>query len=156
MAEAGRRPSGVVTLLFTDVVGSTELLDQVGDDVAEEMRCRHFTLLRRALDDAGGSEVKNLGDGLMASFTSPRDALGCAVAMQRAVADANRWIRRRRFASASGSMPAKPSPTTASTSAVPWWWRSGSATGPIPDRSSPAIFSGSSSGDCRERSSLEG
>lgn len=90
MAEAGRRPSGVVTLLFTDVVGSTELLDRVGDDVAEEMRCRHFTLLRRALDDAGGSEVKNLGDGLMASFTSPREALGCAVAMQRAVADANR------------------------------------------------------------------
>jgi class 3 adenylate cyclase/DNA-binding NarL/FixJ family response regulator len=90
MAEAGRKSSGVVTLLFTDVVGSTEMLDRVGDDVAEEMRCRHFTLLRRALDEAGGSEVKSLGDGLMASFTSPRDALGCAVAMQRAVAEANR------------------------------------------------------------------
>jgi len=90
MREAGRRPSGVVTLLFTDVVGSTKLLDRLGDDAAEEVQRRHFTLLRRALADAGGSEVKNLGDGLMASFSSPLDALGCAVAMQRAVAEANR------------------------------------------------------------------
>ena len=89
MAGAGRRSSGVVTLLFTDVVGSTELLDRLGDDLAEDVRCNHFTLLRRALADAGGSEVKNLGDGLMASFTSPMDALGCAIAMQRAVAEAN-------------------------------------------------------------------
>lgn len=39
MAEAGRRPSGVVTLLFSDVVGSTERLDRLGDDGAEDVRC---------------------------------------------------------------------------------------------------------------------
>src|SRR5437016_1014815 len=90
MPGVGRRASGVVTLLFTDVVGSTEILDRLGDDAAEELHCRHFTLLRRALAEAGGEEVKTLGDGLMASFTSPLDALSCAVAMQGAVAEANR------------------------------------------------------------------
>src|SRR5205085_8274559 len=50
---------------------------------------RHFTLLRRELSNSRGVEVKNLGDGLMASFTSPLDAVRCAVAMQQAVARAN-------------------------------------------------------------------
>ena len=89
MPGARRKASGVVTLLFTDLVGSTVLLDRLGDDAAEDVRCRHFTLLRRALADTGGEEIKNLGDGLMASFTSPLEALSCAVAMQRSVAEAN-------------------------------------------------------------------
>jgi adenylate cyclase len=89
MSALERNSGGVVTLLFTDLVGSTELLDRLGDDDAEDVRRRHFTLLRQALSDNRGSEVKNLGDGLMASFTSPLDALHCAVAMQQAVARAN-------------------------------------------------------------------
>jgi class 3 adenylate cyclase len=74
-----------VTIVFTDVVGSTELLDRLGDDAAHELRRRHFALLREAVRDHGGREVKSLGDGLMLAFTDPRDARVCADAMQRAV-----------------------------------------------------------------------
>jgi class 3 adenylate cyclase len=80
------RPSGVVTFLFTDLVGSTELLDQLGDDDADGLRRRHFALLRQTLGDHQGQEVKSLGDGLMAAFASPLAAIGCAVAIQEAVA----------------------------------------------------------------------
>ena len=85
MAEAG-----IVTLLFTDLVGSTELLDRLGDLGAERVRRTHFGLLRDALTERGGEEVKNLGDGLMAVFPSASDAVSCAVAMQAAVAAYNR------------------------------------------------------------------
>jgi DNA-binding SARP family transcriptional activator len=83
-------PAGVVTFLFTDLVGSTELLDRLGDDAADELRHVHFSLLRQAVSAAGGEEVKSLGDGLMVAFSSPLAALGCAVAMQQAVAGHNR------------------------------------------------------------------
>jgi class 3 adenylate cyclase/DNA-binding CsgD family transcriptional regulator len=80
----------VVALLFTDLVGSTELLQRLGDDLAEEVRRAHFSLVRRAVKAAGGSEVKTLGDGLMAVFTSPVQATRCAVDVQQAIDDHNR------------------------------------------------------------------
>lgn len=78
-------PGGVVALLFTDLVRSTELLTSLGDDAADELRRRHFAGLRQAVAASGGEEVKSLGDGLMVSFTSPVAALSCAVAMQGSV-----------------------------------------------------------------------
>lgn len=81
---------GVVAFLFTDLVGSTELLDRLGDDAAEAVRRTHFSLLRQALASTGGREVKTMGDGLMAAFQSPAEAVACAVAMQQAVEDDNR------------------------------------------------------------------
>jgi class 3 adenylate cyclase len=86
-------PAGVVTFLFTDLVGSTALIDRLGDDAADDARRGHFELLRRAVTEAGGQEVKNLGDGLMVSFVSPVAALSCAVAMQRAVAGSGLELR---------------------------------------------------------------
>ena len=80
---------GVMTLLFTDLVGSTELLQRLGDDAAEELRRVHFALVRRALTAAGGDEVKTLGDGLMAAFTSPVQAARGAVEVQRAIDEHN-------------------------------------------------------------------
>jgi class 3 adenylate cyclase len=74
-----------VSIMFTDVVGSTELLDRFGDDEAHELRRRHFGLLRDALRDHRGQEVKNLGDGLMVAFESPPAAAACGLEMQRAV-----------------------------------------------------------------------
>jgi DNA-binding SARP family transcriptional activator len=74
---------GVVTFMFTDLVGSTEMLDRLGDDAADALRRRHFTALREALSAHGGAEVKNLGDGLMAWFTSPAAAVRCAVTIQQ-------------------------------------------------------------------------
>ncbi|MBV8303650.1 MAG: AAA family ATPase, partial [Acidimicrobiia bacterium] len=76
----------VVTLLFTDIVGSTELLARLGDDAFEQVRRKHFVLLSELVKAAGGSEVKKLGDGLMAVFASAVDAVTCATAIQRAVA----------------------------------------------------------------------
>ncbi|HVE91728.1 MAG TPA: AAA family ATPase [Actinomycetota bacterium] len=75
----------IVTLLFTDVVGSTEILGRLGDDEAERLRRVHFRLLRDAVAAQGGQEVKNLGDGLMVVFPSVLDAIGCAVSIQQSV-----------------------------------------------------------------------
>jgi class 3 adenylate cyclase len=73
-----------VAILFTDVVGSTELLERLGDEAAHDLRRRHFALLRRAVRDHQGREVKSLGDGLMVVFGSARAAVACSLAMQRA------------------------------------------------------------------------
>ncbi len=84
--DAATTATAPVTLLFTDLVGSTRLLDRLGDEAAGRLRRDHFALLRREIAAAGGEEVKSLGDGLMVAFTSARAAVACAVAMQRAVA----------------------------------------------------------------------
>ena len=75
---------GTVTLLFTDLVGSTEMLVGLGDEQAEVVRRSHFALLRAAISGTG-HEVKNLGDGLMVVFDSAVDAVACAVSMQQLV-----------------------------------------------------------------------
>ncbi|MGH2731241.1 MAG: adenylate/guanylate cyclase domain-containing protein [Actinomycetota bacterium] len=80
-----RHKLGTVTLLFTDLVGSTELLEALGDDEADHLRRVHFRLLRESLAAFGGHEVKNLGDGLMVVFTSAVDAVACSIRMQQAV-----------------------------------------------------------------------
>jgi class 3 adenylate cyclase len=80
----------MVTLLFTDIVASTELSSRLGPGEADRVRQAHFSLLRQALAGNEGSEVKNLGDGLMAVFRSPSGAIACAVAMQQAVDQDNR------------------------------------------------------------------
>jgi len=82
--------SGVFAILFTDLVGSTELMDHLGDDAAEELRQQHFAILRGACSQTNGREVKNLGDGIMVSFASPVEAVRCAVAVQRSIAAHNR------------------------------------------------------------------
>jgi class 3 adenylate cyclase/tetratricopeptide (TPR) repeat protein len=79
-----------VTILFTDMVGSTELSTALDPNTADELRQTHFGLLRAALNAAGGIEVKNLGDGLMVAFTSMSRALACAVGMQQGVERHNR------------------------------------------------------------------
>jgi class 3 adenylate cyclase len=82
--------AGTITILFTDLVGSTELSVSVGDSVMDEIRRRHFADLRQALDATGGVEVKTVGDALMASYRSTADAVASAVLMQQAVARSNR------------------------------------------------------------------
>ena len=78
------------TILFTDVVGSTELSQRLSPEAADEVRRGHFSILRQAIAEAGGTEVKNLGDGLMVVFASASAALACAVAMQQGVERDNR------------------------------------------------------------------
>ncbi len=86
-------PGGIVTILFTDIVGSTDALSQTGDVLANELRQRHFELLRGAIAEHRGAEVKNLGDGLMVVFGSALDAVDAAVGMQQAVAGTNVQLR---------------------------------------------------------------
>src|SRR2546428_4596316 len=76
---------GTVTMLFTDMVGSTEILDRLGDDLAEQLRRAHFRLIRNAVATRAGQEVKNLGDGLMVIFPSAVDAIASAIGIQQAV-----------------------------------------------------------------------
>jgi adenylate cyclase len=76
--------SGTVTLLFTDLVNSTELLSRTGDESAHRIFETHHKLLSDAVSASGGQEVKWLGDGLMVAFPSAADAVRCAIAMQEA------------------------------------------------------------------------
>src|SRR5262245_12335285 len=73
-----------VTLLFTDLVDSTELLQRVGDERAQRIFQAHHHLLKDTVAAHGGQEVKWLGDGLMTVFASAADAVRAAVAMQQA------------------------------------------------------------------------
>src|SRR3712207_3183760 len=68
-------PLVTVTALFTDLVGSTSLESRVGPVVADELRADYFSLLREALVDTGGREVKSTGDGVMAVFPSAAAAV---------------------------------------------------------------------------------
>jgi len=77
------------TILFTDVEGSTALTQRLGDAKAREVLRTHEQIVREALKAHGGSDVKTLGDGFMASFPSAMRALEGAIAMQRAFAEHN-------------------------------------------------------------------
>ncbi|HLM97502.1 MAG TPA: adenylate/guanylate cyclase domain-containing protein [Acidimicrobiales bacterium] len=79
-----------VTVLFTDLVGSTQLASGLAPDAADELRRAHFAALRRAVASSGGTEVKNLGDGLMVVFATASAGLSCAVTMQQDVDRDNR------------------------------------------------------------------
>jgi class 3 adenylate cyclase len=77
------------TILFTDVEGSTALTNRLGDTKARELLREHERITREALAEHGGSEVKTMGDGFMASFGSATKALECAIAVQSAFAERN-------------------------------------------------------------------
>src|ERR687884_698495 len=71
------RPEGTVTVLFTDIVDSTPLVDRVGDERAREVFKEHDRLVREALERTGGVEVEREGDKFMLAFASARAALRC-------------------------------------------------------------------------------
>jgi DNA-binding NarL/FixJ family response regulator/class 3 adenylate cyclase len=77
-----------VTILFCDLVGSASRFARQGDEAADAVRRSHFSALRDAVAAHDGREVKSTGDGLMVAFGSAVAAVRCAVAMQRALADA--------------------------------------------------------------------
>ncbi len=75
-------PSGIVTLVFTDIEGSTQLLQRLGDDYATVL-AEHHRIVGAAADANGGSRVDAAGDGLFYSFSTARGGLAAAVAAQR-------------------------------------------------------------------------
>jgi class 3 adenylate cyclase len=80
--EADQRDPGIRTILFTDMVESTSLTQQIGDEAAMELLAVHDKIVREALAELGGREVKHLGDGIMASFVSAASAVKCASRVQ--------------------------------------------------------------------------
>ncbi len=88
-APAAASQQSLRTILFTDVVGNTELLARVGDAGWREHLREHERITRQALAAHDGDEVKAMGDGFMASFASTMRAMDCAIALQRAFAERN-------------------------------------------------------------------
>jgi predicted ATPase/class 3 adenylate cyclase len=93
VSPAAAIPTGTVTLLFTDVEGSTRLWEAEPELMAQALR-RHDELLAAAISQAGGFVFKTVGDAFCAAFAIPQTALEAALAAQRAIA-AERWPTTR-------------------------------------------------------------
>ena len=86
---AEKHSAAFCTVLFTDIVGHTEMMRRLGDSEGREVLRAHERITRDALGEYGGREVKTMGDGFMASFASATTAVECAVALQRSLASWN-------------------------------------------------------------------
>jgi class 3 adenylate cyclase len=74
--------SAIRTILFTDIVDSTAITQQLGDDGAMKLVRAHDTIVREALHETAGREVKHTGDGIMAAFHSTAAAVRCAAVVR--------------------------------------------------------------------------
>ena len=79
-----------VTVLFTDVVGSTNMRQHQGETTAHAIMNAHNDLVRQQMGQHAGREVKTIGDSFMAAFDSARKAVECAIGIQRSLDDYNR------------------------------------------------------------------
>jgi DNA-binding NarL/FixJ family response regulator len=84
-----------VAVLFTDIEGSTQHLQRLGQDRWREQLLRYETLVREQLAAHGGAQIKSLGDGHMLAFGGARAAVACAVSMQRALQGQGTGVRVR-------------------------------------------------------------
>ena len=93
VVKSGESDVGLTTVVFADVEGSTALVDRVGDVAGTAAVIRQLDRLRERIDAYGGREVKSLGDGLMLTFGSPRQAVNFALATQRALVGSSPLVR---------------------------------------------------------------
>lgn len=77
--------NAIRTVMFTDIVGSTSITQQLGDEAAMDFVRLHDRIVRDALTACKGREVKHTGDGIMASFVSAAAAVRCAAQIQQAL-----------------------------------------------------------------------
>jgi class 3 adenylate cyclase/tetratricopeptide (TPR) repeat protein len=82
-------PDGPITILFSDVEGSTDLRTGRGDAAAHRILRSHEAVVRRCVVAHDGREIKALGDGFMVAFASARKAVACAVAIERGLDERN-------------------------------------------------------------------
>jgi len=87
MRDENQRDTGIRSIMFTDIVGSTELTQRLGDEGAMLFVDTHDSIVRDALAACEGREVKHTGDGIMASFISAAAAVRCACRIQTALAE---------------------------------------------------------------------
>ena len=76
-------PDGTVTVMFTDIEGSTAMTERLGDVQAQGVLRTHNAIIREQVGAHQGFEVKSQGDGFMLAFSSARTALECAIAIQQ-------------------------------------------------------------------------
>ncbi len=82
-------PDGTVTIMFSDIEGSTAMADRLGDKRFRDVLREHNAIIREQIKAHGGFEVKSEGDGFMVAFQSAGKALACASAIQKALAERN-------------------------------------------------------------------
>jgi len=93
MGMGGEAGQETLTILFTDVEGSTAFRTRAGDAAGNQVMVAHERLVAEHVRDNDGRLIKALGDGCLAVFASPRRALECAVAVQRATGAAPLRVR---------------------------------------------------------------
>ncbi len=86
LRERHERPEGTVTVLFTDIAESTNLLERLGEEQARTLFRAHDRIVRDAVSECGGTEVETAGDAFMLAFSSARRAVGCAAQIQQRLA----------------------------------------------------------------------
>ena len=86
----GTTASSTITVMFTDMVGSTDMTQDRGDVAAQEIVRRHNTIVRMAISQYGGKEIKHTGDGIMASFDDATGAVDASISIQRNVSSHNK------------------------------------------------------------------
>ena len=79
--------SATKTFMFTDIVGSTNLAEALGDQAWERLLRWHDDVLRKLIAAGGGEIVNSTGDGFFAAFESARSGVECAISIQRALVD---------------------------------------------------------------------
>ena len=84
---------GLVTLLFTDIVGSSDVASELGDERWHRLRALHHAAIRKQLKLHGGHEVDTAGDGFFVTFTSPTRGVRCAFAIVREVRELGLDVR---------------------------------------------------------------
>ena len=83
----------LATLLFTDLVGSTERVTRLGDVAWQDLLSQHYESVRRELERFRGREIETTGDGVLARFEGPAAAIQCAAAIVRDAAELDLQVR---------------------------------------------------------------
>lgn len=86
---ATEKKASIMTVMFTDMVGSTDMTQARGDVAAQEIVRRHNAIVRTSLAQFSGKEIKHTGDGIMASFASAANAVEASIQIHREVAAHN-------------------------------------------------------------------
>jgi DNA-binding NarL/FixJ family response regulator len=87
LSTADTRPEGTVTIVFTDIEGSTRIVETLGDEPAHRVFAEHDSLVRDVVARHGGVEVEHQGDAFMLAFSSARRAVRSAIEIQRELAE---------------------------------------------------------------------
>ncbi len=87
--KAAQASPRIMTVFFTDMVGSTDLTQARGDQAAQHIVRRHNSIVRAALAEFSGKEIKHTGDGIMASFNSAANGVEASIVIHRAIAAHN-------------------------------------------------------------------